>query len=290
MAQRKFTPLELMLAGAAVAAVTVPFAFTIVSARAQSAPQPSFDVASVKINRGEPGGAGDEFPVNGTWRWKHIGIPFLVAYAYGVSWNRVEGVPKELRAPELGFDIVAKMPLKTSRQDFRLMLQSLLADRFKAVIHTEIRDIPVNTIEIAKGGVKLRSASGQCAEAAGNASLSADQHRCHDVLVRVGVSQDQTVTWEYSGWSVSIADLAAKLSNNDLIVDDTGLTRLYDFDVKIVVRRTGQEDEFDAKSNWNYAVKTGWEQQAGLLIDLSKTKQRPATVVVVDHVELPTPN
>jgi uncharacterized protein (TIGR03435 family) len=283
---------KLMLAAVAVAAVAGPLAFGIVSVRAQSAPQPSleFEVASVRVQHGEPGGAGDEFPVDGTWRWKHIGISYLVAYAYGVSWKYVEGVPKELRAPDLGFDIVAKMPLKTSRQDFRLMLQSLLADRFKAAIHTEVRDVLVNTIEVAKGGVKLPPASGQCVEAGGNASLPADQHRCHEVVLRAGMSKDQTRTWEYSGRSISIADLATKLSNNDLIVDHTGLTGLYDLDVKIAEKTTVEGDEFDRKSNWNYAVKTGWEQQAGLSIDLSKTKRRPATVVVVDHVELPTPN
>jgi bla regulator protein BlaR1 len=281
---------KLMLAAAAVAAVTGPFAFGIVSARAQSAPRPSlqFDVVSVKVAQPNPGGAGDEFPVNGIWRWKSIRVASLVGYAYGVSSKYVEGVPKALQWPGAGFDIVAKAPLKTSHKDFRLMLQSLLADRFKAVIHTEVRDIPVNTIEVAKGGVKLPPASGQCVAVEGSASLPAAEHRCHEVVVRVSGSQDGTITWEYSGWSVSIADLAAKLSNNELIVDDTGLAGLYDFDVKIEVL-PGQDD-FERLSNWHYAVKTGWEKQAGLLIDLTKTKRRPATVAVVDHVELPTPN
>jgi uncharacterized protein (TIGR03435 family) len=54
------------------------------------------------------------------------------------------------------FDIVAKLPVETPKDQFRLMLQPMLADRFRAVIHREIRDVPVNTIEAAKGGAKLR--------------------------------------------------------------------------------------------------------------------------------------
>lgn len=266
------------------------FAVSIVIAGAQTAPGPAphFDVVSVKITHTGQGGAGDAVPVNGTWRWKSITIPGIAAYAYGVSWNRVEGVPKTLQGPDPGFDIVAKLPVKTGVKDFRLMLQSLLADRFRAVIHTEVRDIPVNTIEVAKGGVKLRPASGQCVEVEGSAALPAPQHRCHEVVSRVSVSQDRTITWEYSGWSVSMADLAAKLSSNALMVDDTGLSGLYDIDVKVEVKQ-GQND-LESQNDWNYSVKTAWEKQAGLLIDLSKTKKRPATVVIVDHVELPEPN
>lgn len=246
------------------------------------------DVASVKINHKGQGGAWDFAPINGKWTGKAMTIPVIVAYAYDVSGNRVEGVPKALMGPDPGFDIVAKVPLNTSLKDFRLMMRSLLTDRFNAAIHTEVRDIPVNTIEVAKGGVKPRRASGQCVEAEGNASLPADVHRCHEVNVRVGAAVDRTITWRYYGWSVSMADLAAKLSDHRLTVDATGLSGLYDFDVKIESRPS--EDQLESQNNFEYAWLQAWEKQAGLLIDRSKTKKRPATVVVVDHVELATPN
>lgn len=280
---------KLILAAAAAVAVTGPFAFGIVNVRAQTALQPDLhlDVVSVKIVHGEPGGAWDSFPVNGTWHTKHISITALAAYAYEVDFKRIEGIPKALQTPDLGFDIVAKTSPKTSRKDFRLMIQSLLVDRFKAVIHTENRDVPVIAIEVAKGGAKLRPASGQCVEVEGSASVPADQHRCHEIAVRPTGLPDG-VTWEYSGWSVSMAELAAKLSNNGLVVDDTGLSGLYDFDVKFESHR-GQDD-LESENNFNYDWKTAWEKQAGLTIDRSKPKKRPGTVVLVDHIELPTPN
>jgi hypothetical protein len=50
------------------------------------------------------------------------------------------------------------------------------------------------------------------------------------------------------------------------------------------------EDNLDSQNIWQYDVRAAWEKQAGLLIDLSKPKKRPGTVVVVDHIELPTPD
>jgi uncharacterized protein (TIGR03435 family) len=281
---------KLLLAGVAVAAAAGPFLFGIVSARAQTAPSPAlhFDVDSVKIQHNGTGGAWDNFPVNGTWSARAMSIPSIVGYAYNVDHTRVEGIPKTLQGPDPGFNIIAKAPLKTSRKDFRLMMQSLLADRFKAVIHTEIREIPVNTIEVAKGGVKLQPASGQCVEVEGNAAVSAGQHRCHEVLVRAGMSNNRMITWEYSGWSVSMAELAATLSNNSLVVDDTGLSGLYDFDVKI--ESPPGNDDPESKNDFAYYWNAAWEKQAGLVIDKGKTKRRPAPVVVVDHIELPAPN
>ena len=50
---------------------------------------------------------------------------------------------------------------------------------------------------------------------------TADQHRCHAILVRpTGLTAG--VIREYSGWSVSMAELAAELSSNGPVVDDTG--------------------------------------------------------------------
>jgi uncharacterized protein (TIGR03435 family) len=85
-----------------------------------------------------------------------------------------------------------------------------------------------------------------------------------------------------------MAELVAELSRNGLMVDDTGLSGLYDFDVKIETH-PGQ-DQIESQTNWQYDWRNAWEKQAGLVIDLAKTKKRSGTVIVVDQVELPTPN
>lgn len=247
---------------------------------------PRFDVASVKPDP-DTSFALISKPENGRWMTNAAAIPELFAFAYDVSSKRVEGVPKALQGPTPGFTIEARMPVSTTHKDFLLMVQALLEDRFNAKVHIETRDVPSNSIELAKGGIKLKQASGQCVEVAGNEKVPEGQYRCHQLGVRVVVKQGQ-VQVQFSGWSISMADLAAYLSANfaGFMVDATGLPGLYDLDVKIDYPNVDDPLEISSERAWAEA----WEKQAGLVIDRHKIKKRPGIVVVVDHVELPTPN
>ena len=86
-----------------------------------------------------------------------------------------------------------------------------------------------------------------------------------------------------------MTDLAAKIpySNAGVTVDDTGLSGLYDLDVTIV-SHPGQ-DAIETKANYEYAWREAWAK-VGLIIDQTKTKKRPGTVVIVDHIEAASPN
>ena len=104
-------------------------------------------------------GAGDQFPKNGTWRWTPIPLSFLVMHAYDISLKQIADIPKPFQGPEIALDIAAKMSAGVTDAEFRMMLQSLLADRFKFAMHREARELPVGTIEVAKGGPDLLPAS-----------------------------------------------------------------------------------------------------------------------------------
>src|SRR5580765_1031495 len=85
---------KVMFAGLAAGAMVGPFGFGAFDAQAQVDLRnaPRFDVVSVKLQPGQTGGAWDKSPVNGRWTSKSMAIPALFVYAYGVSYNRVEGV------------------------------------------------------------------------------------------------------------------------------------------------------------------------------------------------------
>jgi uncharacterized protein (TIGR03435 family) len=252
-----------------------------------------FDVVSVVIDHAGTGGGGDKFPKHGTWHWTRIPLPFLIMYAYNVSLREIEGIPNLFKGQDNAFDITAKMPPETTDAQFRLMLQSLLADRFKFAMHREMRESNVTTIEIAKGGAKLKPASGNCTRAEQSAELGPGEHRCGEIKLTFQL-QDEASRQQYTGWSVSLADLAAELSPNGPVVDETGIKGLWDIDVTIqtpiLPSTTDLAEQASREYEYNRNFNAAFEKQLGLTIDRSKSKKRPVPMIVVDHVELPTAN
>lgn len=91
-----------------------------------------------------------------------------------------------------------------------------------------------------------------------------------------------------------MAQIAAGFSQNAPVVDMTGVKGLYDIDVKVPfhpVRMSNDADErFNNEVAFNTKLRSCFEKQAGLVIDLSGRKKLPVPVIVVDHVEQPTAN
>src|ERR1017187_5205455 len=54
------------------------------------------------------------------------------------------------------FDIVAKPPSPVSRDEMNVLIQSLLAERFKLVIHRETKTMPAYALVLTKGGLKIQ--------------------------------------------------------------------------------------------------------------------------------------
>jgi uncharacterized protein (TIGR03435 family) len=77
----------------------------------------------------------------------------LIPVAFAVKPYQVSGPPwiKEAR-----FDILAKMPEGATKEQVPLMLQALLAERFKLVAHRESREHPIYALLVGKTGPKLK--------------------------------------------------------------------------------------------------------------------------------------
>ncbi len=54
------------------------------------------------------------------------------------------------------FDINAKLPAGTATKDVPEMLQALLEDRFQMKMHRESKELPVYSLVVAKGGLKMQ--------------------------------------------------------------------------------------------------------------------------------------
>jgi uncharacterized protein (TIGR03435 family) len=59
--------------------------------------------------------------------------------------------------PETRFHIVATIPQGATREQFRQMLQNLLADRFQLTVHRETREMETLRLVVGAGGPKLKA-------------------------------------------------------------------------------------------------------------------------------------
>jgi uncharacterized protein (TIGR03435 family) len=86
-------------------------------------------------------------------RYTYMSLRRLIANAYKVREYQVTGPP--WLATER-FDIVAKLPEGTTKDDAPKMLQALLTERFKLAAHLDTQERPVLALVVAKDGPKLK--------------------------------------------------------------------------------------------------------------------------------------
>lgn len=124
-----------------------------------------FDVASVKPYDREGGGprnSNSYSPQGITFGGCSLG--FIIGEAYNFPAGRIVGpgsLTKEALWASLaqGYDIVAKSDHEVPKEQLRLMLQSLLTDRFKLTLHHENRTESVYRLTVARGGAKLEESN-----------------------------------------------------------------------------------------------------------------------------------
>lgn len=123
---------------------------------------PAFDAASVKVTGPEvhqpyliTGGPGTNDP--GRFRAPHISMTTLLQRAFGISTDQFKG-PAVQQAFSAGvfFDVTATMPPDTTKEQFQLMLQNLLIERFHLVFHKETANFPGYDLVVDKGGPKFK--------------------------------------------------------------------------------------------------------------------------------------
>jgi uncharacterized protein (TIGR03435 family) len=130
-------------------------------AYAQTPPQlPSFEVASIKPAAPMPEGrmlvgiqGGPDTPQPGQMTFTNISIADLMQNAYDVKSYQIQG-PDWLSSTR--FDISAKVPLGTTKAQSKLMMQSLLAERFKLVVRHSTKESSIYGLIVAKDGPKLK--------------------------------------------------------------------------------------------------------------------------------------
>jgi uncharacterized protein (TIGR03435 family) len=123
---------------------------------------PSFDVAVIKPAKPEMQGKGKGFAMPGPRQFLTINtnVRDLIWYAYGLHARQIAGGPPWMETDS--FDITAKSAGEgqPSQNQFKVMLQKLLADRFQLAFHKEQRELSVYAIVLGKNGPKLTKSAG----------------------------------------------------------------------------------------------------------------------------------
>ena len=146
----------------------------------------------------------------------------LIEWAYDLPGaNRVSGGPNWMNSPGSTFDVQAKAERKVSFGEYRLMVQSLLADRFQFASHWETRELPVYVLSVGSKGSELHEADDD------PAVLS--RVRLNGREIQVGDGYSMTA----SGMGMSMRELARFLTRLPTVgrpvIDKTGLEGSYGF-------------------------------------------------------------
>jgi uncharacterized protein (TIGR03435 family) len=147
--------------------VTIGLALTAIAAFAQT--KPAFEVATVKpsppMDMAKVAAAlqaGGKMPIGANVdsrraEYMYLDLRSLMSLAYGVKPYQITG-PDWMNAAH--FDIVAKMPEGSKKEDAPKMLQTLLEERFHLTTHRASAEHSVLALVVGKGGPKLKASAG----------------------------------------------------------------------------------------------------------------------------------
>jgi len=248
---------------------------------ATDASRPSFDVTSVKPSN--PDATGLNFQLSPMkFAARHASLRDLIKFAYHVkSDDQLSGAPSwwskeyfDVEAKASPAEIDTFNTLRPDRKmDFtRLLLQSLLEDRFHLKVAFETRPLAAYALVVVKHGAKLTEVqSSTTSPALGRPLLPSIGKSGADQLTATGVPMAMVADW---------LSFREEIGNR-VVVDQTGLKGNYDFVLKGI--SFGQSPSEDSATS----IFTAVQEQLGLKLEPAKL---PVEVLVIRHVERPSEN
>jgi uncharacterized protein (TIGR03435 family) len=243
----------------------VLFVLAALSATAMPADRPTFDVASIRA--GQQGRESIEV-VPGSVTLRNARLTACIRWAYNLPEFQISG-PDWMN--EVWFDINAKAAGPAKEAELRLMLQNLLADRFKLTLHRQTKEVSAMVLTVGKGGHKLKPVETEEPPSFKTGKLN---------LTGKGATMDQLVQF-----------ISRELRNP--VVDQTGLTGRFDYFLDIAPYFTeemlraggpGGGPPPDAAGIVAQAI----QAQLGLKVE---SKKVPVEMLVIDRIEkAPTEN
>jgi bla regulator protein blaR1 len=263
----------------------------------------AFEVASVREN---PSGKykpppysidpDDDFVDTGGFFTADLSVQGYIDFAYKLpqQYNLLSHLPDWARNKQ--FEVQARAPAGTTKDQMRLMMQALLAERFKLAIHFEMHETPVlvmTQVRPGKLGQRLRlhkdgPACDVVVPRPPGATTTFDMFPCNVFMM----ATDRSDLYLAGARNTTVELMAAFFSNvgyKQPIVDRTGITEKIDFSMEYTPEKRGAAPvSADGQAEvpgttFEEAVK----DQLGLRLEPGRA---PLQIPVVDHVEMPSDN
>jgi uncharacterized protein (TIGR03435 family) len=276
----------------------------------------SFDVASVK--RTDPktprsqivwrGGPGTSSP--GRFTMPRASLAQMIARAYDVWPDQVTGPDWIANADAYAYSLAATMPANTTEEQFRAMLQNLLAERFHLRLHHVTQSRPGYELVVAEGGPKIKEWSQPNSGAAFKPGVDSNGFpkldpgfgpgaaivvvaRSSQVApVRMTRRETMAMFCRELGSNINISEGRPYDEAPPRVVDNTGLKGVYEFNLEFggvlkSARRVAPPSDADSRPVDSSApspdIFAALETQLGL--KLRKLKSVSVDVLVVDSAD-----
>jgi uncharacterized protein (TIGR03435 family) len=266
-------------------------------AQTAAASTPAFEVATIRPSDPSKSAASlmmsnDKFETEGQT------LKSILKFAYNLNLGgnqQISGGPAWVGTAK--FDITAKedaetvaalqkLPREERVEKFRVMVQDLLAERFKLKVHHENKELPVYAMAVAKSGVKMTPVAAVPVATGGSAPARPQGSG----IRRMGAGQMQGIN--------TTPELLANVLGSQpeiggrMVLDKTELTGKYDFMLKWTpdagMGGTGDAGASPAGADASGpGLFTALQEQLGLKLDATKGM---VDTIVIDSVEMPSEN
>jgi uncharacterized protein (TIGR03435 family) len=256
---------------------------------AQAPATPAFEVVSIKPNDSSDGGGSMHIQPGGRFQAINYPVIGLIVSAFSTDErllfsSQVVGGPDWVKSANFDIAAVADSSGPVDAQQFGsqlpAMLRSLLEQRFALKVHTELRQLPVYALVLSRKDGRL------------GPNLSRTNVDCR-------IPQRETASprripcgmrfafGTFSAGSITMEQVSRMLSGatQQIVLDQTGLIDRFDVELRWVADLGAPGS--GAPVSDAPSIFAAVEEQLGLKLESTKA---PVSVVVIDHVERPTPN
>ena len=278
------------------------------AAMAQTTPPPAFEVASIKPtqekappNSNFPLGPGDAYtPNGGHFSASNFPLFTYISFAYKLMPEQAQRFAAQMPSWAMTerFDIQARAQGTPGKNEMRLLMRALLAERCKLAVHEEEQQVPVAALMPSKPGklgpqIQPHPAGTPCPKDAPPGRASEDQRfplLCGGLLEMQPSAPGRL---RFGARDVTLAFLAKSLSTGNSsgrpMIDATGLTGTFDFNLEWAADIKGPPGAgADTPSDpTGPTFEAALRDQLGLKLVSQKGS---LTVLVLDHLERPSAN